>query len=177
MIGINDTISFKSTYNVAIIAWFILLLMSGCGGSPSAPEEPAAPLQSVRIDGDIELKGQVAWDVSIDSVSANIWVINKGDQNAGIQYGPCSFRLLAYQSDKKGGNPIWHNKLLERFICVDVLEQIKLSPGESKEVVNLGNVSGTHWAIDLPDGNLTFEVMVKRQDGKTLSFPLTGTSL
>lgn len=177
MIGINNLFTFKLRLSGTICAWVVLLLISGCGESPSAIEDPEVPLQSIRVDGEIELNGGISWDASIDSVSAKLWATNIGSESGGIQYGPCSFQLLAYQSDKKEEKPVWYNKLPEKSICFDVLEQIILGPDESKEIINLGNVAGKNWAFDLPDGNLSFVVKVKRKDGNMLSFPLTSASL
>lgn len=128
----------------------------GCRKSGSTPDynptvgDPVPPHHRLNIEGEVELRRNVSWIDSTGELKTEIWAVNSGSDTATIKTGQCAFNVLAYTSAAETRKLVWHNKMPEKYICLDEMLVYTIPPNDTTEVDRQIYISGNHWQRSIP---------------------------
>jgi hypothetical protein len=142
--------------------------MIGCQKTGNTPDDPSPPRDSMRIDGDVKLLGEVSWIDSTEELKTKIWAVNSGSDTAKIETGTCAFKVLAYSSGEEAQELVWHSKMPENYICPDVLLTYTIPPNDTLLLKDQFNIGGNKWHWSVPNGKWKFVLEARTEEGQTI---------
>lgn len=158
----------RRALSLFLISAFILI---SCKENASTLDHPELPRHSLHIDGGVQLKAEIRWDNSNQSLETHIRAINATSDTTVIETGSCAFQILAYTSADSGKELIWHSQMPEHFVCLDELLVYQIPPDETLSFDRQQYISGDRWKRPIPKGEWEFEVRAKTENGEVIVIP------
>src|SRR6056297_3621021 len=107
--------------HVFSLSLLFIFSFASCEERLESFEEPGLPNHSMKIDDGIQLRAEISWDRSSQSLETEIWAENTSSDTTRIETGTCAFQVLAYDSSNRDRELIWHNQMPQDWICTDEL--------------------------------------------------------
>jgi len=164
------------TYQSILIHVFSLSLLfifsfASCEERLESFEEQGLPNHSMKIDDGIQLRAEIHWERSSQSLETEIWAENTSSDTSGIETGTCAIQVLAYDSSGSDRELIWHSKMPQDYVCLDELLRFTLNPKEEKQLTGFSYISGNNWKHEIPEGEWEFEVRAKTRQDEMIEIP------
>ena len=157
--------------HVFSLSVLFMISLASCEERLESLYEPELPNHSMKIDDGIQLRSDIRWDSSSQSIKTEIWAENTSSDTTRIETGTCAIQVLAYDSSGSDRELIWHNQMPQDWICTDELIIFTLKPEEEKMLTGFSYISGNKWKYEIPEGEWEFEVLAKTRQDELILIP------
>ena len=167
----------KISLPVYSLSLLFIFSFASCEKRLESLDEPGLPGHSIKIDDGIQLRAEISWERSSQSLETEIWAENTSSDTTRIEAGPCAFQVLAYDSSGSDRELIWHSKMPQDYVCLDELLRFTLNPKEEKQLTGFSYISGSNWKHEIPKGEWEFEVRAKTGQDELIWIPANSVTV